>query len=69
MLIIHISLCLLYLLVCGAVTALFHHKKLYIADGPHILFAIMFWPITLPCMLGYVVPTYLISRLSEINKD
>lgn len=69
MLVLHVVLSLFYLLICGAVTALFHSKKKYIADGPHILLAIMFWPITLPCMFGYIVPTYLIKRFSEINKD
>ena len=51
-----------YFAMCGMTTALFHKKKMYIGDGPHILFAVMCWPIVIPCYLGYVIPSYFIKR-------
>lgn len=55
--------CFIYFIFCGMTTALFHSKKkMYIADYPHILFAVLCWPIAIPCYLGYIMPKYFIKR-------
>lgn len=61
--------CALYLFMCGVTTAAFHSQRHFMEDGPHIFFSIVFWPITIPCIVGYFLPKYLFKRLSEFLKD
>ena len=44
--------CFIYFIFCGITTAIMHHLDHYIAEGPHILFAIVFWPVTILVLLG-----------------
>ena len=61
--------CFIYFIFCGITTAIMHHLDHYIAKGPHILFAIVFWPVTIPCIIGYYLPKHILSRLNAHNRD
>ena len=50
-------------------TAIMHHLDYYIEEGPHVLFAIVFWPVTISCIIGYYLPKHILSRLNAHNRD
>lgn len=64
-----ILICAVYCIFCGVTTAVMHHLNCYISEGPHILLAIVFWPITIPCIIGYYLPKHILSRLNAHNRD
>ena len=53
----------LYLLLCGIMLNICHEHDLYLADGPHILLAVLCSPISIICYFGYQIIPYLKKKL------
>ena len=61
--------CFIYFIFCGIMTAIMHHLDYSIEEDLNVLFAIVFWPVTIPCIIGYYLPKHILSRLNAHNRD